>query len=279
MSVSDVSRIALPRRGAEGGALLMLKCFLDDSGTHADSSVVVWGGVIGLPEEISKLDAAWRARLQDPGINRRPIKSFSSFDCARGMKEFEGYNQAERDHTRYLFRQVLAEAGLSYYACAIPTADWDDVMQGEAREFFGSASFHALNACLSFSLSAGFSYRQKEIAVVLDKGAMVPGLVQHMDKAAILVPSSSKIVETSFLSVNDFPALQAADMVATEYYWGMKEFMKTGEVKPDAHFRSLIQSGRSSKFDWFLREHLADLSARFSNRNRPFVAPFLRPLI
>jgi hypothetical protein len=46
--------------------MAQFRAYFDDSGTHASSSVVVLGGLVGLDEEWERLSEKWMAKFASP---------------------------------------------------------------------------------------------------------------------------------------------------------------------------------------------------------------------
>src|SRR5688572_7961691 len=136
-SINDLARVSLPNRGDQG-MFAMLEFYLDDSGTHNGSRVLVWGGIVGFKDFVGDLESAWKKQLRHPCDNKPPIKAFHSSHLAAGDGEFEGYNQAERDITRYNFRKIILDAGLTVVSFGISVRDWDDIIRGPDRLIMGS---------------------------------------------------------------------------------------------------------------------------------------------
>lgn len=106
----------------------MLEAYFDDSGTHEQSPVLVWGGVAAHKSFLDLLSSKWRARLSEPCEGKPPIRAFHSshLDLSRG--EFEGYGQGERDLTRANFRRIIVECGVTVLAYGISVKDWNQTV-------------------------------------------------------------------------------------------------------------------------------------------------------
>ncbi len=69
----------------------MLGVFLDDSGTHSTSRVVVMGGLLGDDAQWDAFASAWEARLAQPLPGKAPLKQFHLSHCRAGQGEFSRY--------------------------------------------------------------------------------------------------------------------------------------------------------------------------------------------
>src|SRR6266700_8112837 len=86
------------------GLVSVLEGYFDDSGTHGDSRVVVWGGFVGTIDQWTALDARWRNKLDKPLPGKPKLKKFGLADCRWGVNEFEVYSLPERDLVQAEFR-------------------------------------------------------------------------------------------------------------------------------------------------------------------------------
>lgn len=132
----------------------MLECYLDDSGTHQGSSVVVWGGVLGHPTYIQQLSEDWAALLRCPCDGKPPIRRFHSFDLMAGRGEFEGYNQAERDLTRRNFRKAITDNDLSVLAFGVSAESWEAIVQEQEQMHWFTAEQMVIGSAIKETLAA-----------------------------------------------------------------------------------------------------------------------------
>jgi hypothetical protein len=236
----------------------MLKCYLDDSGTHDRSKVVVWGGVVGHSDYLAQFEHGWKERLREPCEGRPPVKAFHSFDLSCGVGEFEGYSRAESDLTRFNFRKVIVDAGLTWLSVGVSVSDWNSYasvylrqgIAGAERLAFGKAimligdSAHEHNEPVSFHFDKGREpYVASMFHVAVDES--------HIDNA---------LVSHDFSCVSQNVALQAADLVAHETYRFCTEYFDNVNAKPNAHLQRLQEGGHDCRIAWFGRDEIRDLS-------------------
>lgn len=220
-----------------------MQCYFDDSGTHEASKVVSWGGVMGTVAEISKLDALWRKLLNDPlDGHKPPLKQFHLSHCARSLGEFESYTPAERDAVRYNFRQPIIESGVETIAHAVSIVDWNEIIVGAARGYYGSPEQAAFSECLRAALQFASDCREPEISIFLDRGRMLRPLVERVEIVEKSYSGFSELVAIGFNKIVEFCPLQAADTVATENYWHAKAYLSDSEAAPEPHFQSLLNN-------------------------------------
>ena len=125
----------------------MLEGYFDDSGTHNDSKVVVWGGLIGRAEEFEKLDQNWRAQLLAPIPSKPPLEKFSLAQCVNAWDEFESYTPAERDLVRRNFRDLIIDVDIAPLAHIVMVEDYYAATSPVDREYLGEAQNFAFSGC------------------------------------------------------------------------------------------------------------------------------------
>jgi hypothetical protein len=86
---------------------------------------------------MERLRTAWTALLDNPLPGKPPLKEFHLSPLRAKKDEFEGYNQAERDHVNYLFRRVILDLGLVTLAAAIDRVAWNELVVGPLVEMIG----------------------------------------------------------------------------------------------------------------------------------------------
>jgi hypothetical protein len=227
-------------------AALMLRAYFDDSGTHADSDVVVVGGVLGTPEQWEVFQNAWAAKLACPLPGKPSLRKFGLADCNSGKGEFISYNQAERDAAMHDFRQVLVDAQLIGTASAIERKAWDALVVGDYRTEHGSAIEVCVQNCLVEAMKiAGPHPSGDTIAVVFDRGIWSQRLKDITD--ALTFPlGRPRIVSVNFLEVAHTLGLQGADTIATENYWHASAWIGAAELsQPRPHLRHFLARMRT----------------------------------
>lgn len=240
----------------EEGNVTLLGLFIDDTGTHAGSPVVGWGGFVGTVPQWAKLDAAWKAKLacpfDDPFHARPPLKKFHLAQCQAKEGEFAYYNEAESAALQYAFRQIIADAGVVGVAFTIDQRAYDRLVTGEARAFFGSAESMCFLECFRGAKEQAqrFFPDEDRISVWFDQVSQkdrMDELIGKLDSVRDLPTFGQKpLYDSVFVGkVIDHTPLQAADILVTENYWRSIAFLSDPEAAPRAHFRSFLDSIRT----------------------------------
>lgn len=235
----------------------MLEYYLDDSGTHAGSPVVVWGGVAGHKHYLDQLDEAWRAQLLKPCDGRPPIKKFRSYDLAHGIGEFEGYNQGERDLTRRNFRQVIVESDVTVLAYGVSVEDWDQII----RKWWKQPNFTAEQSVFGkalFDIAVAARAEGEALSLQFDQGRDTPELRQVIMPAIQSAEYDGRFVSYGFSPVASVPALQAADLVVHEAYRAFKQLLGDSNAVPQPHAKRLFEDPFAGAAKWMGRKEIKD---------------------
>jgi hypothetical protein len=266
ISIPDLASFSLPDRGKRG-MIAMLECYLDDSGTHEGSLVVVWGGVVGHKHYMDRLDVAWRKQLQQPCEGRGPIKKFSSYDLQHGDGEFAGYNQGEKDRTRRNFRQVIVDCELTVIAFGVSARDWEQVMHRQLGMLNLTAEQAAFGQAIKEVLACA-SVHQDPVTLQFDQGRSSQSLLTALGAVMDRDEYRPLLVNYGFSYVEAVPALQAADLVVYESYRHFVDRLGDKKAKLNPHTEKLFMEAFNSKGAWLGRREIADAAKKTQKKLR-----------
>lgn len=249
------------RDRARPGVLLMIHCYFDDSGTHDDAGVVVWGGVVGTVDQFNQLEKRWRECLSAPMPGRPPLARFHLSHCKMRMREFARYNDAEIDHVQYRFRNVIIESGAMPVAFGVDKTAWDRFVTGKLRERLGGgAEALAFGSCAKAALEIAEDDK-RGMQIVFDKGRETENLRLVFRAAEELVPAVTGH-SAKFLAVADYPGLQAADMVANYFYVYAQNWLTDCESDLGPHFLHMVDRVEQQHWAMFGSDQVRELAAR-----------------
>lgn len=218
----------------------MLEAYFDDSGTHGDSEVVVWGGLIGHTKQWEVLEKRWRQLLAQPLPGKAPLKQFHLSHCAQLNGDYRDYSRAESDLLRWHFRQAIADAKLEATAYAVSRNDWHELVQGRVRRVIGAEpEAMCIGACLRHAFDRADQRGDTFISVTMDQGRRTNSLDDWIRRGTNTFKGNVLPISVGFAMVADLPGLQAADTIATETFWAAKAKI-SGKPKLSAHFKNLL---------------------------------------
>lgn len=195
----------------------MLECYFDDSGTHAKSTIAVWGGILGSADGIRNLCKRWRELLTEPFDGKQPIKKFSASHCANAFGEFAEYKPAERDLLRRRFRDVIIEEDVFPIAYIVSVRDWDAVLNCMEKRLLGVAQHAAFKGCMDI-MGRIASESGENISCHFDEGQFTVGINSVLTAWRLTNSQVETRISTEFSSVAAVYGLQAADTIAYDAY-------------------------------------------------------------
>ena len=237
-------------RGSEPGLIAMLSAYFDDSGTHDDSDVVVYGGLIADDALWTRFEADWKAKLAAPLPGKPPLKRFHMSHCMAQRGEFEFYSKPESVRVANEFTDIIIASGVSGYGCAVHRQDWTAMVTGAVERVLGDVERQCVTNCILRSLRwARENSSERRLALIFDNrphrreaNERIFSIYQRNFLGGDSGPPEPSI---AFENSTAFLPLQGADVVAWEIYQRGKEWFKSGpetEVRPN--FQRLLDTGR-----------------------------------
>jgi hypothetical protein len=236
------------------GLLLMLAAYFDDSGTHDNSRVVVWGGFMGTIDQWSRFDGAWRSKLKRPLDGKPPLRKFSLAECDNGYNEFASYSRAERDLLQNEMRRIIVENRLIGVAFAVDCPAWERIASDEAKAHFGGdAEALCFSSCFNAAIERAERLFPDEsmLSLHFDQGRRSPKLEAIIDRVLGHYKGLPTLETIAFNRVETVTPLQAADVIATESYWCAESYLR-GDSAPRPHLKHFL--GRVSAEGFVLDE-------------------------
>jgi hypothetical protein len=200
------------------GVMALFRAYFDDSGTHAGSSAVVFGGLVGTDDQWETFDAAWRAKLAAPLPGKPRLRKFHLSSCMAAEGEFRDYKPVERDAVAGEFRDIIIKSSLASTASAIDRVAWDELVVGPVKRLLGSPLQPCFLKCIDRAVEFTRSWGNGDdhLAVMFDEGIKCDELSSLINK---YLWNMSEVVSVTFGRVESFAPLQGADTIATESYW------------------------------------------------------------
>jgi hypothetical protein len=234
LSISDF----LPSRWLDRGLLVMLRAFFDDSGTHegghwGPSKVVAVAGIFGTEAEMRGLEEGWRQHLARPLCGTKPpLSRFHMTECQDSRGEFAGWTRTEADYFCHQLGTVIIESGVSAYGMACFRKDWDDLIVGDVRAILGDAEGNCVRNCFLKAATWAQMYTfDPEMMFFIDDRPhrqRENRLVFNVFETQSMPPP--ELIGLSFVTSHKVIPLQAADLIAWEFYQYALDTLSAGKL-------------------------------------------------
>lgn len=203
--------------------LLVLRAYFDDSGTHGDSSAVVWAGFMGTDTEWTEFEKDWAVLLTREGLDTFHMWDLSHVD---GQCQSIEWTQGRRDFVIREFREVLARRNIVGIGAVVRLDDWNEVVQKGSwlEQRLGSPNYFAFEKAIQIALglaqsAAAVSGLAEKVSFFFDMREQEAvknwDIAKQYSEEARWAPWYQGI---AFVSMKDTLPLQAADMLAYETY-------------------------------------------------------------
>jgi hypothetical protein len=207
--VWEISRAAL---ADQDGWIVVLRAFMDESGTHDNSPVVVVGLYVGKPK-------VWVEWTKDWNRNKKPIKVYHAVDCHNRDREFKGWERPKRDAFVAKMLPVLGRHPIVGIVVGIHMVAFRAAMEShpELREMFGTpytACFQwAVQTLISMLEEKGDNQRIAFFHESNDYEEEANAAFSYLKAQKVL---NNRIMTLTFGGKDDFVPLQAADVLSYE---------------------------------------------------------------
>ncbi len=223
----------------------MINAYFDDSGTHETSDVVVMAGIVGTEPEMQSLDAMWASHLEHPldGL-KPPIKRFHMTDCFKSDGEFAGWSRVETDYFCHQLRETIINSHVSAYGFACVRKEWEAEFTGEYKVIFGDPEGYAVRACFDRSINwARNRTFDPKMSFVFDDRPHRRRENEGVFYIYQQIKRPPQLVGISFMNSHKVRPLQAADLVAWEFYNHAVGVLKNGRThKPRKEIMHLLEN-------------------------------------
>jgi hypothetical protein len=208
----------------------MLTAYFDDSGTHADSDIVLWSGLFGNRYQWEHFERLWAAKLREPSPAKEPLKRFHTAECYASDGEFLRWSRTATDYLVHELVDIIIKCGLHSDAAAISRKDWDELVAGDLRTALGDAEGYSLRMAYVRATKWARSMGSNDLTFVFDRrqGREKEGkrIYRLFEEFAKIEPTAIKPLSFTFSDSYRTLPLQGADLVAWHQYQYAIEYMK-----------------------------------------------------
>lgn len=196
----------------QDGAVIVIRVFMDESGTHDHSPVVTVGAYAADPKQW----AAWTTKWN---IAKRPIKVFHAADCANSEGEFKGWDDDRRNPLVIRLLTILREARFLGIMIGINMVEFEKAMEGHdnLRVLFPSAYGACFHWVVQTLLTAQHDSGNREmLAFIHEVNAFKGEALEAFGYIQKHGNPSGVNMSLTFGTKEKFVPLQAADILAYE---------------------------------------------------------------
>jgi hypothetical protein len=209
----------------------VLSAYLDDSGTHGNSPICVLAGYFGGQRQWVSFDRQWSKALSDFGIKEFHAHRFWAAAKGKKVAAYEGWDghRATRLINRLL--TIVGSHRVYPFGSAIVMDDWNALPGDEQKVLTGAAYFKGKTVTpgarkKAFFLpfvhavrkAANYCPQEQKMDFVFDENELYKPYAQDYFELMTKLPDPvGKVLgQISFVSSEQTPAVQAADLLAYE---------------------------------------------------------------
>ena len=260
-SARDVWELSRAALSDEDGLVVVIKIYMDESGTHDGSPVVTVGAYFGKPK-------VWREFTKQWNFRKRPIKIFHSTDCANFRGEFEGWKLEDRDALVANLTGCLRGSMLGGMAAGINMRDFNEALSArpDLIELFGSPYVTCFQWVVQQIVDiADNAHGHQKLAFFHEQNDFQVEALKAFEWVRQSRKHHRGDMTITFGAKDQFTPLQAADMLAYEANKRLRDPTKTTvrrsleALDPDRKRVSIVGYAKPN-MPWLVRR--LDLMAR-----------------
>jgi hypothetical protein len=248
----------------------LLRAYLDDSGTHADSKTCVLAGYFGGRRQWAKFEEEWKRVLDEYGLEEFHAHRFWSAASGKSVSAYGGWDRQKAATFLRRLLTIITSVRIYPFGSAVVMKDWDALPVDEKRVLTGAA-YHDGEPVLSgarkkpfflpfvhaIQKAASYCHEQTRIDFYFDRNdACSAYAADYFLFLASLRdhPATPKLGEIAFVDSRSDPPIQAADLLAYEINKYVNELLSQGvtELNPRATLKRAIFKAKSWKRDLVL---------------------------
>jgi Protein of unknown function (DUF3800) len=250
LSLCDFARAILPF--GSNGPLAMLSVYVDDSGTHSTSGVVLLAGLMAYPNQWDMFSELWIKKLGNPSPGKESLQRFHMVECQDARGEFAGWNRIATDFLVQELVQIFKKTMIRGQVIAILRKDYDELVVGQMRRAWGDAEGLCLRMLYMRIIKAASSqFSSADVAFIFDnrpdrqrENEIIFSMFQRFHEREFITPLP---VAISFASSYKVVPLQMADLIAWELYQHSRRIFEAGDKDigiDRPQLRELMEGGR-----------------------------------
>jgi hypothetical protein len=212
--VWELSRAAL---ADQDGWIAVFRVYIDESGIHDGSPVLTVGAYLARPK-------VWRNWTKKWNAAKRPIKVYHAADAANLEGEFEDWSKEQVGQLAAKLLPIIANDELAGMVIGINLDQFRDAVVGQPRlsVLLGNPYTSCFHWLVTTIIQISNEYNSKEkIAFIHETNSYKGDALSAFSWIKENKNLDGRLISLTFGSKDDYPPLQAADILA---YEGNKRF-------------------------------------------------------
>jgi hypothetical protein len=257
----------------------MLRCYMDDSGTHEGSHNCLIAGYWGSVKQWRHFEALWRRALNHDGVAEFKANEFWQRPGGARIGPYRDWDEAR--HRRFIDRllQAIETCNITPFAFGVLAEDWDKLLDEAKRLYSGNSTLRAkaknikaIYLSLYMAISRVVSYCKPGVAMhfIMDGD---PRIASHALACFTDLKESARedgirdlahsLSQLTFADSKIVVPLQAADLLAYEahrYAKGPRTRDKNAPIREE--YRRALRNAKTIEDLWLFDEaRLRNLAA------------------
>jgi hypothetical protein len=241
--------------------MAMFTGYFDESGTHGDSKVLCVAGLISTVEQWTEFQREWREALDDAGVSYFRMALFEN-----RLKDFADWDNAKRHRVLRRLTGIIKRRVYFGVGRAVLVSDFHEAFEGRHKYYYGEPyRFCSFMSMLGIGAWQDKHDRHDLIPYVFEKGAHGSSNLTRFFSWISGNPEikqRARLSSLTFADKKEVLPLQAADLVAYEFYKGLLNDKVLGGKRPTRKSIKLLR-GLPLNFGYFNKERLSNMAADF----------------
>jgi Protein of unknown function (DUF3800) len=245
----------------------VLEAYLDDSGTHSNSTICVVAGYFGGEHRWTKFDREWRRELDSQGIKEFHANRFWGRENGKMFGEYEGWSNERASKFLSKLLAIINSHRIYPIGAAVLMSEWEKLTDDEKNYLTGAAYVsgkYALGGAKKKSYFLPFTWAIRCVESHCNEGQRVHfffdssnffssyALEYYRLIKEISPNRRDKLGDIDFPDSHSATPIQAADLLAYRINrYATKKFSgKYRNVKPDNTLRSAIAREKPGRLNF-----------------------------
>ena len=191
-----------------------LEAYFDESGSHADSSILCVAGYVLQVDQARRLEAEWASVL-----SRFSLPYFHMSECAHGTQHFKALSKEQRIEAEKMMIGIIKRRVEKGFAITVDVPAFGELISSDRqRDIVGDPYTYCVKTCFnSIAHWCNKKYPDARVAYIFEAGHASQPLANTFLNNIVAIPElrdRHKYLSHAFVGKRDAFGLQAADILA-----------------------------------------------------------------